>query len=262
VARAAPHFYEEPVISGTRGSGAIFFSGCNMRCVYCQNFPLSRGEAGRTVSTDELSAMMTRLEAAGVHNLNLVTPSHCVRAIIPALRAARPQIPVVYNSSGYDGIPALTAAAPYVDIWLPDFKYAASETARRYSDCPDYPATALRAIEFMLNAHSAKHGCSAPLIEDGIMRAGVIIRHLVLPGLHTESVRAINLLKSEFGNTFLLSLMAQYTPLPACPARELNRRLTRYEYAQALQAARAADLDGFTQTPASARNGYVPVWDM
>lgn len=190
VALAAPHMWEEPCISGDKGSGAIFFEGCPLGCVFCQNRSISalRGDdppAGSEYSPKELAGLFEKLELIGVHNINLVTGTHFIPSIIKAMRIFRPHIPVVWNSSGYETAAAVDALAPYIDIWLPDYKYGLAETAAKYSDAPDYPETALEAIKRM------RRHCPENVMENGLLRRGVIVRHLVLPGNTRSSVSAL-----------------------------------------------------------------------
>jgi putative pyruvate formate lyase activating enzyme len=195
---------------------------------------------------------MLRLEDEGAHNINLVTPSHYTEAITEALAAARLKIPAVYNTSGYDDVGALKKISPYISIWLTDFKYVNPDTAARYSGCADYPAVAAEAIRYMLSR-------GAPVIgADGLMRSGVIIRHLVLPALRKESIAAVEYLHNNFGNAYLLSLMAQYTVVPECACRELRRRLTTYEYNSVADVARRLGTKGFIQDITAAGAEYIP----
>ena len=184
VARAAPHYGEEPCISGERGSGAVFFAGCPLGCVYCQNYALSRGRIGETVSVERLAAIFAGLEAKGVHNLNLVTGTQFTLEIREALAIAKPKIPVVWNTSGYETVETVDALAESVSVFLPDLKYTDPALAARYSRAPDYPAAAKMAIKRMV-----EHTGSFELDENGLLRRGVMIRHLVLPG-QIENTRA------------------------------------------------------------------------
>lgn len=207
--RAAAHFGEEPCLSGTRGSGAVFFTGCSLRCVYCQNHEiLSR--AGKTYDAEGLREVFLRLRDTGVHNINLVTPSHFVRPIAKALDGLDLGIPVVWNSSGYEKVESLRLLDGLVQIYMPDFKYSSPETAAKYSDAPDYPETAEKAIAEMYRQ-------TGPFVmddSDELLLSGVIIRHLILPGLYDNSVKVIDRVAQMFpAGGILFSLMSQYTPM-------------------------------------------------
>jgi len=214
VSRAAPHFGEEPCISGSRGSGTVFFSGCNLRCVFCQNHEISRAAVGKSVSTDELRDIFLRLQDEGVHNINLVTPSHYSRAIAKALESARLSIPVAWNSSGYDKVETLRRLEGLVQIYMPDFKYFDSELAGRYSSAPDYPEVAQAAIKEMYRQVG-----EFVLDDDGLLRSGLLIRHLILPQQRFNSMDVIDFVAEEFPEgSVLFSLMSQYTPMPGLEA--------------------------------------------
>ena len=211
VARAAPHFGEEPCLSGTRGSGAVFFTGCSLWCVFCQNREISRGGSeGKILSVRELRDCFLRLRDQGVHNINLVTGSHFARPIAEALEGLELGIPVVWNSSGYESVETLRLLEGLVQIWLPDLKYLKSEPARRWSAAPDYPEVAKAAICEMF-----RQAGSYVLGEDGLLRSGVLIRHLILPGEELNAMDAIDFAAEEFpAGSVLFSLMSQYTPMP------------------------------------------------
>ena len=259
VARAAPHYGEEPCISGERGSGAVFFSGCPLGCVFCQNYALSRGRVGETVSTERLAEIFTELEGKGVHNLNLVTGTPFVPQILDALSIAQPHIPVVWNTSGYETVETVDALSEKVGIFLPDYKYADSTLAARYSRAADYPAAARDAIRRMVQHTGAFH-----LDEDGMLTRGVIVRHLVLPGQIENTRRVLYWLADTFpSGTILLSLMAQYTPcgdLRNFP--ELQRTLTEEEWEEALEILDETGLeDGFVQELSSSGEDEIPAFD-
>ncbi|MBR6114545.1 MAG: radical SAM protein [Oscillospiraceae bacterium] len=259
VARAAPHYGEEPCISGERGSGAVFFAGCPLGCVYCQNYELSRGALGETLTPEQLAAVFRRLEADGVHNLNLVTGTQFVPGILEALRLAAPAVPAVWNTSGYETIGTIRALAERVRIFLPDLKYALPESAARYSRAADYPAAAMAAVREMVRL-------TGPFVlgDDGLLRSGVLIRHLVLPG-QLDNTRAVI---GWVGETFapgevLFSLMAQYTPcgdLSRYP--ELDRTLTPEEWDEALAALEDSGIeDGYVQELSAAGEEEIPAFD-
>lgn len=259
-ARAAPHYYEEPPISGTKGSGAVFFSGCPMRCVFCQNGEISSGCTGKAITVGRLSEIFLRLQDEGCHNINLVTGTPYIPEIIRALELCRGRlnIPVVYNSSGYERVQTLKMLEGYVDIYLPDFKYVTPELAGRYSLAPDYQKYASDALEEML---SQRGGCEYS--PGGLMTRGVIVRHLVLPSHRGESIKVLNYLNDNYDKSkFLLSLMAQYTPMyHAAQYPEINRRLTTFEYKSAANEAARLGFDGFLQDMTSAKETYTPDFD-
>lgn len=259
VARAALHFWEEPCISGTKGSGTVFFSGCSLRCCYCQNKILSHSCFGKTISINHLVEIFSQLEAKGAHNLNLVTPTHYVPQIIRALDIAKPKIPVVYNCGGYETVKTLKILNDYVDIYLTDIKYARNKTARKYSAAPDYCDYAYAALCEMITQKPK------PVIKNGIMESGVIVRHLVLPANKDESKELIKRLYDEYGNkSFVLSLLSQYTPQEYNKNYpELNRKITSLEYRRVTEY--AADLGfegGYMQERGSAKKEYTPPFDL
>lgn len=259
VARAAPHYGEEPCISGTRGSGAVFFAGCPLGCVYCQNYRLSRGLEGSEISVERLSEIFRELEESGVHNLDLVTGTQFVPQIIEALELAKPAIPVAWNSSGYETVETVNALAPYVSIWMPDYKYALPEPARLYSKAPDYPAVARAAIRRMVELAGP---CAFD--EDGLLRRGVLIRHLVLPGRLENSRRVIRWVDRTFlPGEVLFSLMAQYTPCGGAEKYpELARTLTEDEWNAVLDALNESGIeDGFVQELSAAGEDAIPDFD-
>ena len=256
VARIAPHYDEEPPISGTNGAGTVFFSGCNLRCVFCQNYEISAENFGKVITPYQLSEEYRRLEQMGVHNIEFVTPSHYVDAILESLEYYRPQVPLIYNSSGYDSVETLKKLDGVIDIYLPDFKYSDNELAKRLSNCPDYVETAASAIDEMLRQ------CGDAVIEDRLMKRGVIIRHLVLPSHTKNSIGVLELIKEKWGTDIPVSLMAQY--MPAGRAEEypdINRRLTKREYNKVLDRFFELDLDGFAQELEASDKKYVPEWD-
>lgn len=258
VARASLHSWEEPQISGTRGSGTVFFCGCNLRCIYCQNRAISREGQGREIGADELIDVMLRLEAAGAHNINLVTPTQYALQLADVLASAKKRlhIPIVYNCGGYEDVEVLRRLEGLIDIYLPDFKYVDGELAERYSGARNYCEIATEALAEMLRQ------TGVPLIgEDGLMRRGVIVRHLVLPGSRKDSVAVLSHLARTFGtDAFLLSLMSQYTPAFAqdAPDRVLHRRVTSFEYQTVADEALRLGFSGNLQERTSADAGYTP----
>ena len=246
-----PHYYEEPCISGKNGSGAIFFSGCNLRCCFCQNRPISHGLKGEYYTEERLAAEILSLQESGVHNINLVTPSHIVPWLAGVLREVKPQlnIPVVYNSSGYEG--DITILDGLVDVYLPDFKYMDSTLAARYSSAPDYPEVAKRAIKEMLRQ------VGDVVVEDGLIKKGVIIRHLVLPGLRKDSIAIMEYIAQNFPKAYV-SIMSQYTPEFNVGHIELDRKVTSFEYNSVVEAAFELGIKGFMQERCAADTIYAP----
>lgn len=259
VARAAPHFGEEPCISGTRGSGAVFFAGCNLRCVFCQNYALSRNQLGREITVQRLRDIFLELRDQGVHNINLVTPSHDARAIAQALDGLELGIPVVWNSSGYESVETLRMLEGLVQIYLPDLKYADAALATRYSAAPDYPETARAAILEMFRQTGPFR-----MDGDGLLQSGVLIRHLILPEQGDNSRRVIDWVSDTFEpGDVLFSLMSQYTPMGELAAfPELQHTVS-----PALNAAIYAHLldsrieDGFYQELEAATGELIPKFD-
>lgn len=258
VARVSKHMWEEPCISGTKGSGTVFFSGCVMKCVFCQNYKISTENFGKVLSVNELADCYKKLEEQGVHNINLVSGTHFVNAIIESLDIYKPSIPVVYNCGGYESQTAIKALQGYVDIYLPDFKYATQEIAQKYSNAPDYTNTALKALEEMLQQQPKNI-----YDEKGIMQNGVIVRHLVLPSNTKNSMAVLNLLNEYFGNDITISLMAQYTPCGIAEKYpEINRKITKREYNKVLSHLQELGFDGFAQQLTSATKDYIPDFDL
>lgn len=259
VARAAPHFGEEPCISGTRGAGTIFFTGCNLRCVYCQNREISRGQGGKRLSAQELRDIMLRLCDEGVHNIELVTPSHYARVIIEALEGARLNIPVVWNSSGYDSVDTLRRLEGLVQVYMPDLKYMRADIARRYSTAEDYPEVAAEAIREMFRQRGRY-----VIDDEGIMTSGVLIRHLILPGQEENSMAAIDFIERDFQpGDVLLSLMSQYTPMPGLEKfPELQERVdSRVNNALIKYMRQCGITDGYWQESESATAEMIPTFD-
>lgn len=259
VARASLHQWEEPSISGSCGSGTIFFAGCNLHCVFCQNREISHGEnRGCALSAEQLEALMLHLRDSGAHNINLVTPTPYAEQLIPVLRTVKPklEIPVVYNCGGYESIDTLRALDGLVDIYLPDIKYLSPTLSARYSSAEDYFPVALAALHEMLNQ------TGKPIFDNtGLLTRGTIVRHLVLPACREDSMNLLSNLSEQFGNNaFLLSLMSQYTPDFAkhTPYPNLHRRLTAFEYDSVLAHARRLGFDGYFQARSSATNAYTP----
>ncbi len=256
VARVAPHYGEEPCISGSRGSGTVFFSGCTMRCLYCQNYEISLTGKGVTMTPQQLADSYKMLEESGVHNINLVTADHFVPAVVKSLELYRPKLPIVYNCSGYTSPATLKMLDGLVDIYLPDFKYASDDLAVRLSQAPDYVLTALAAVQEMLFQVG-----DAEFDGDGILQKGVIVRHLVLPANTRNSMDVLRLLKRQFGNQVLVSLMCQYVPCgKAKNDPKLGRTITRREYEKVKRVLFDLELDGFTQDLSAATEDFIPDW--
>ena len=258
VARAAPHFGEEPCISGTRGSGAIFFTGCNLRCVFCQNREISRGQGGELVSVAKLRDLMLRLRDQGVHNLNLVTGVHFVRPVAQALEGLELGIPVVWNSSGYESVESLRRLEGLVQVYLPDFKYWKSDLARRYSAAADYPQVAAAAIREMFRQTGPYS-----LDRDGMLRSGVLIRHLILPGQDLNAMDVIDFAAEEFpAGSVLFSLMSQYTPMPGLERfPELRRQVDGETNQRLIAYLQKRGLEGYWQEPEAATEEMIPAFD-
>ena len=256
IARAALHFDEEPPISGTRGAGTIFFSGCNLRCVFCQNYDISEEHQGVVITPYELSEEYRKLEAMGAQNIEFVTPSHYVNAILESLTYYRPRLPLIWNSSGYDSLDSLKRLEGVIDIYLPDFKYSDNALAKRLSHCGDYVETATAAIDEMLRQQPEI------VIENGVIKKGVIIRHLVLPSHTKNSIGVLESIKERYGASALVSLMAQYMPAgKAADYPDINRKLTKREYNKVLNKYIELDLDGFAQELDASDQRYVPEWN-
>lgn len=256
VARAALHHWEEPVISGTKGSGTVFFSGCNLRCVFCQNHDISAGGFGREISPERLREIFEELISQGAHNINLVTPTHMLPWILPALTPTL-RVPVVYNCGGYESVETLRALEGKVQIYLPDMKYAISELADSLSGAPDYFEAAAAAIREMYRQTGDY------VLEDGLLKRGVVIRHLVLPGQPENTRRVIDWVAETFRpGQILFSLMAQYTPQMGAEG-VLARHVTKAEYRAAVEYMENCGItDGFTQERTSAREEYTPPFDL
>ena len=258
VARAAPHHFEEPPISGTRGSGTVFFAGCSLRCIFCQNKDISRGGVGTPTSESELEALLLALADTGVHNLNFVTGTHYTDRIARVLTRIKPRlnIPVVWNSSGYESPKTLRLLEGLVDIYLPDYKYFSSELSLSLSGVANYREVALEALAEMYRQVGAIR-----YAQDGMLQKGMIVRHLVLPGLKEDTAAVLRSLAQALPTShILLSLMRQYTPdfAPPNAPKHLLRRLTSFEYDKALALAKALGFEGFTQGKEAASAAFTP----
>ncbi len=258
VARYAPHFWEEPPISGTRGAGTIFFSGCSLRCVYCQNHDLSHESYGFEISDDRFFDIISELRCMGVHCIDLVTPTHYADRLIPILEKVKPtlDIPIIWNSGGYEKIDTLRRLEGLVDVYLPDFKYASPELAKKYSDAPNYPSAASLAL-----AEMYRQTGPVSFNSEGMIDKGVIVRHLVLPGSRNDSVNVLDIIsKTVPVENIRLSLMSQYTPDFAADSefKELKRRVTSFEYNSVLSHAESLGFDGYFQERSSADKCFTP----
>ena len=257
VARIAPHLWEEPPISGQNGSGTVFFSGCNLRCVFWQNREISREGLGRAYTEEELREAMLRLQDEGVHNINLVTPTHYTVPLAKLLEKIKPRlhIPVVWNSGGYESVESLRMLEGLVDIYLPDFKYISSELSAAYSAAPDYAEVATEAVLEMFRQTGKYEEV------DGLTKKGVILRHLVLPGCRADSIAVLGHIASILPVADIrVSVMRQYTPDFAmdCPHKNLRRRVTEFEYNSVLEEAARLGILGFSQGKDAATRAYTP----
>lgn len=261
IARAALHPWEEPCLSGTRGAGTVFFAHCALGCIYCQNHAISgRQESGVPVDEMRLSAIFLDLQRQGAHNIDLVTPGHYTPQVARALRHAKAQgltVPIVYNCGGYELVQTLRQLDGLIDVYLPDFKYYSSYYAARYSHAPDYFEIASDAVAEMLRQ------TGSPVFDpDGLLIRGVLVRHLMLPGLQGDTAQVLRHLAERFGERILVSLMRQYTPcgdLAQFP--ELNRTITQAEYDEATEMFEALGLAGYLQQGEAIGESFIPAWD-
>lgn len=261
VARAALHFWEEPCISGTQGSGTVFFSGCSLHCIYCQNQNIANGTAGKVISEERLSEIFLELQEKGAHNINLVTPGHFIPQIIRALELAKKNglgLPVVYNTSSYEHVETIKMLEGIVDIYLPDLKYISEELSGRYSHAKDYSKRAKAAIAEMVRQ-------TGPAVffgetEEGLMRKGTIVRHLILPGCIEDSKEVVRYLYETYGNAVYISIMNQFTPLSHLNEYpQLNRKITEEEYDEVVDYAISLGVEnGFIQEGETAEESFIP----
>ncbi len=258
IARAALHIWEEPPISGENGSGTVFFSGCNLGCIFCQNKKISRGRFGKTVTPERLREIYEELINKGAHNINLVTPTHFADAVLASLEP-KLSVPVVYNCGGYESVETLKKFEGKIQIYLPDMKYSDNALAKKYSAAPDYFETAKAAVKEMYR-QTGKYDIG----DNGIMKKGVIIRHLILPGQLENTKKVIDWVKNEFApGEVLFSLMSQFTPVEGCNTDELYRRLTKDEYSEIADYLFESGIeDGFMQELSSAKEEYIPPFDL
>lgn len=257
-ARAGVHYWEEPVISGSFGSGAVFFSGCTLKCAFCQNYDISQENFGKPMTSAELRAAFERLIDEGVQNINLVTPTHFLPDILPALEPKLP-VPVVYNCGGYESVETLRQLEGKIDVYLPDFKYSDNALAKKLSSAPDYFETASAAILEMYRQ------VGKPVLEDDEMKRGVLVRHLVLPGCVDNSLGVLDWVAEHFrSDDILFSLMSQYVPMGrAAEMPPFDQRITELEYDSVLSYMMLLGIeDGYTQDFSSAERGYTPSFDL
>ena len=258
VAKSYLHAWEEPVISGKNGSGTIFFSGCSLGCVFCQNYKISSDNFGKEITPSRLADIFKSLEEKGAENINLVTPTPHVYGIIDALNIYRPNIPIVYNSSGYESVETLKLLDGYVDVYLPDFKYYDNDLAYKFSNVRNYREITVNAIDEMLRQ------TGKPKIENRLIKKGVIIRHLVLPSHTSDSIKVMDKILARYSSNVLVSLMGQYTPVRHNDKyAELNRKVTPLEYKRVLRYMQNVGLtNGFCQELDSSATTYIPSFDL
>jgi len=251
------HHYEEPLISGnssSKGSGAIFFTGCNLRCVFCQNYPISHNNKGKNISTKKLAKIFKNLEKKGALNINLITPSHFTMQIIEALKIYKPNIPVVWNSNGYETKQTIEKLKDWVDVYLVDLKYMNNELSTKYSKAQNYVENSTQAIIQM------KKNQPHDVIENGLMKKGMIIRHLILPTHTNDSIKCLDFICDKLGKDSIVSIMSQYEPrYNATQHKEINRKITPLEYKRVVNHAIKLNMENcFTQDLSSAHSKYTP----
>lgn len=261
LARSALHMWEEPCISGKSGSGTVFFSGCTLRCVFCQNYKIAAGGVGKEVTVGRLSEIFLELQNKGAHNINLVTPTHYSEKIAQAIKDAKDSglnIPIVYNTSGYESVESLKALEGLIDIYMPDFKYMSSEYSLKYSNAADYSDVAKKALAEMFR--QVKKVCCD---SEGMMKSGMLVRHLILPGLTKDSKSIIKYLYETYGDDICISIMNQYTPLPQVEKYpEINRRVTKREYEKVVSyALDIGVVNAFIQDGRAAKESFIPEFD-
>lgn len=257
LARASLHLWEEPVISGERGSGAIFFSGCNLRCVFCQNYEISHENFGKQVSKSEFIDIVKNLENQGAHTINLVNPTHFVPFIKEVFSEYKPSVPVVYNTGGYDDVESIRSLQGLIDVYLPDLKYFDSDVSKKYSNAENYFEKASKAVLEM------QRQVGKSVIKDGIMQKGMIIRHLVLPKNTDQSTKILRWIKDNLPIDTYISLMSQYVPYVKTEYKELNRRIVTAEYQKVIaEFERLGFENGFMQERSSAQTDFIPKFDL
>ena len=256
IAKYYLHPFEEPIISGSNGSGTVFFCGCSLKCVFCQNYELSRNERGKDITVDQLAFIFKELEKKGAHNINLVNPTHYSDQIIKALEIYKPNIPIVYNTHGYEKVEVLQKLNDYIDVYLPDIKYFSPNVSKRYTGKADYFEKASQAIEFMANSKPFVLG------DDGLLKSGVIVRHLVLPLGVSDSKNILDWF-STIKEKAYINLMSQYTPYGKIENfKELQRPITKREYDAVIDYAISIGIvNMYYQKQLSADTKYIPKWD-
>ena len=257
VARAALHFWEEPCISGARGSGTVFFSGCTLRCAFCQNYEISHLGQGKEISVQRLADIFKELEDQGAHNINLVTATPFAYAVLDALNLYRPRVPIVWNTGGYETLETLKLLEGAVDVYLPDLKHVSPRLSKLCAGAPDYFDVASAAIQEM-----CRQTGPAAYDENGMMKKGVIVRHLILPGCTMDSRKVLDFIAENLPKGTPVSLMRQYTPSPHCAISGLDRRITDAEYKRVLEYFESLGLTGYTQEKESADAAYTPPFDL
>lgn len=260
ISKAYLHLWEEPCISGEKGSGTVFFSGCNLKCCFCQNYKISSENFGKEISDEKLSEIFLELQEKGANNINLVTPSHFTKNIINALKMVKNQlfIPIVYNTSGYDKEETIEMLDEYVDIYLTDIKFYDNELSKKYLKCPDYFDVIKKALKKMIETKGK------PLFESGLLKKGVIIRHLVMPSYYRDSVNILDYLNENYEkDDFMLSIMSQYVPFyKSMNFPEINRKITTYEYNKVMEKVEEYKFLGYFQQKTSAKEDYIPDFDL
>ena len=262
VARAALHMWEEPCISGKAGSGAVFFSGCSVGCVFCQNHAIAAGQSGKRISIERLADIVLELQTKGANNINLVTPEHYAPSIALALAMAKAKglhLPIICNCSGYSSLTALRILSDHVNVWLPDFKYYSPELSRKYSHAPDYFTVACQALQFMYEQ------AGDPVFDDsGIIQKGIIVRHLTLPGCMEDSRSVIHYLHETYGDKIYISIMNQFTPVSELLSDypELNHTISTSDYDALVDYAIDIGIEnGFIQEGETAKESFIPPFD-
>lgn len=257
VSRVAPHMWEEPCISGTKGCGTVFFGGCSLGCVFCQNHDISHEKKGKSMSDAELAQRIAALEAEGVHNIAFVTGTHFVPNVLRALEIHRPKVPIVWNTGGYETVETIKMLEGVVDIYLPDLKFCSPRLGKILSNAPDYFEKATQAIlEMQRQTGEAQYD------ENGLMTRGTIIRHLVLPGCTGDSLKVLDWIHDNMPASTPVSIMRQYTPLPFCTVKGLDRRVTDSEYERVVDHALDLKLNALTQEKEAAETAYIPDFDL
>lgn len=250
------HFYEEPSVSGDKGSGTVFFAGCSLNCRFCQNYQISKKECGKTYSASELANLFAQIERMGAHNINIVNPTHFVPTLIEAVNIRKPLIPLVYNTHGYDSEQTIQALNGIADVYLTDIKYYNDLYAVKYSSAKNYFNNALKAVKIMCGQVKNRY-------EGKLIKSGVIIRHLILPGMTSDSIKILQMIKQELPSNVSVSLMAQYTPcgdLSKYP--QLNRAITRREYDRVADKMLSLGIDGYIQSLTSSGKTFIPKWNL